>query len=156
MVYQEDIVSFKDKIQNITGSLLAIDYGTKKTGLAFSNKNCSIAFTLATVLTTDMESYIDKYLSINSVKAVVIGWPKTLKNSVHLMGEDILKYAKKLSDKSLPVLLWDERMSTVGAVKAVKQHYNNNGRKKNFQIDNDDDYAAQYILQQVLDIINNY
>jgi putative Holliday junction resolvase len=62
------------------GRIMAIDYGTKRTGLAVTDPLGIIATPLETVLSKDLILYIKQYILKEPVDAFVIGMPKTLDN----------------------------------------------------------------------------
>ena len=62
------------------GRILAIDYGTKRTGLAVTDPLRIIATALDTVETNLLIDYLTKYFFKETVDEVVIGMPKRLNN----------------------------------------------------------------------------
>ena len=63
------------------GRLLAIDYGTKRVGLAVSDYMQVIATKLTTVPTVDIFPYLNEYMSREEVDAIVVGDPKQMDNT---------------------------------------------------------------------------
>lgn len=63
------------------GRILAIDYGTKRTGLAVTDTSKIIATGLATVPTIELISYLKNYLAKEDVECIVVGEPKRLNNA---------------------------------------------------------------------------
>ena len=60
--------------------ILAIDFGTKRTGLAVTDPSKIIATGLATVPTHEIIDFIKKYLQNEEVECFVVGEPKRLNN----------------------------------------------------------------------------
>ena len=62
------------------GRILAIDYGTKRTGIAVTDPLKIIANSLTTVRSCDLIQFLKDYFSKENVEQVVIGMPTTLRN----------------------------------------------------------------------------
>ena len=94
--------------------ILAIDYGSKRTGLAATDNLQLIANGLTTVDTSNLLKFIDDYLKQEQVETIVIGWPKTLQNQPAAITPDITKLAETLKNKyaNLTVELIDERFTS--------------------------------------------
>jgi len=103
------------------GRILAIDYGTKRTGIAVSDPLCIIAGGLDTVPTKELERFIAKYCSENDVSTIVVGEPlqmngqpsETFKYIVPL----VTCIKKAYTDKK--IALQDERFTTVLAQRVI-------------------------------------
>ena len=57
------------------GRILAVDFGTRRTGLAVTDPLQIIATGLQGVLTKDLFPYLKEYIATNEVEKVVVGWP---------------------------------------------------------------------------------
>ncbi len=96
---------------------LAIDYGTKRTGLAM----CDAAETIASPLTTfhGQKQLIEKIAELiesENVEAVVLGLPLNMDGSESAQTKLVLKFAERLRDRlKIPVHLQDERLSSFSA-----------------------------------------
>jgi putative Holliday junction resolvase len=96
---------------------LAIDYGTKRTGLAI----CDAAETIASPLKTihgqkELIKKIAEVIDAENVEAVVLGLPLNMDGSESAQTRLVLKFADQLRDfLSIPVILHDERLSSFGA-----------------------------------------
>ena len=133
------------------GRILAIDYGTKRTGLAVSDPLRIIAGGLDTVPTTQFESWLAKYMSSENVDIIVLGEP------VQSTGEPSATYAavKALSAKlaaaypGKTVVMFDERYTSVMAHRAMLD----GGMKKMQRRDKAvvDKISATIILQGFMD-----
>jgi putative Holliday junction resolvase len=96
---------------------LAIDYGTKRTGLAI----CDAAETIATPLTTfhGQKQLIEKIAELTRtehIEAIVLGLPLNMDGSESAQTKLALKFAERLRDHlKIPVYLQDERLSSFSA-----------------------------------------
>lgn len=100
---------------------LAIDYGTKRTGLAICDPTETIVSPLAVIRSEKgLLEKISEVISSENVGAVVLGLPLNMDNSQGPQAKLVLKFAEKLR-KSLriPVHLQDERLSSFGAEKKL-------------------------------------
>ena len=131
---------------------LGLDLGTKTLGLALSDQLGMIATSYKILRhNEDYDSLIPmlkEEIEANDVKALVLGLPKNMDNS---MGEHAMmsvEFKKLLEDKlKLPVFLQDERLTTVEATNyMVKFDISRKKRKKKI-----DSLAANIILQTYLD-----
>ena len=96
---------------------LAIDYGTKRTGLAI----CDAAETIASPLKAihgqkELLKKIAEVIDAENVEAVVLGLPLNMDGSESAQTRLVLKFADQLRDfLSVPVIPHDERLSSFGA-----------------------------------------
>lgn len=97
------------------GRIMAIDYGTRRTGIAVSDPLRIIAGALATVETKQLEKFLADYFSKNEVDTVVLGKPVRMNGSP----SDTMRYIEPLAARlrrSYPdkeVVLYDERFTSV-------------------------------------------
>ncbi len=148
------INEFKKKLSS--GSrLLGIDLGTKRIGIAISDYNQKIATPLQTLdkskqgkLIDELESIITEY----DIKGIIIGNPINMDGTYGKSSQSAQDIAINISNKiDIPVSLWDERLSTVGAFNLSSElDINVSKRKKDI-----DKFAAAFILQGALDFIQN-
>ena len=129
--------------------------GTKKVGISISDENRKIATPLKTIDYKNIEylgNEIQKIVKDSGIDAIIFGNPLNMDGSKGSAAQSIKDKIKLLSDKiDLPMLLWDERLSTVGAFNLSSQlDINVSKRVKNI-----DKNAATFILQGVLDYLNN-
>ena len=96
------------------GRLMAIDYGTKRTGLAVSDPLKIIATGLSTVETKDLMLFIENYFKKEQIECFVIGEPKTIFNKDSAIAPKINEFVKKLSLKfpEIPIKRFDERFTS--------------------------------------------
>lgn len=76
--------------------IVAIDYGTKRVGLAVSDDTQMIAFGLTTVHSNDVIEYLKKYIPENNVEVIVLGDPKNLDNTPSQSAEGINNFSRHL------------------------------------------------------------
>lgn len=103
------------------GRFLAIDYGTKRTGLAVSDTLKIIANGLTTVATHTLFDYLKTYLEREDVEKIVVGLPKQMNNEYSENMKHIRPFVKKLQllYPHIPVELYDERFTSALAQKAI-------------------------------------
>ncbi len=148
------INEFKNKLSS--GSrLLGIDLGTKRIGIAISDYNQKIATPLQTLdkskhgkLIDELESIIAEY----GIRGIIIGNPINMDGTYGKSSQSAKDTAINISNKiDIPVSLWDERLSTVGAFN-LSSELDINVSKREKDIDK---FAAAFILQGALDFIQN-
>lgn len=95
--------------------LLAIDYGSKRVGLAVSDPLKLVATGLATVHSKDVVAYLENYFKQEAVETIIIGEPKTLANeksdSARFIDPFVKHLQKKFPDKK--IVRYDERFTSV-------------------------------------------
>lgn len=103
------------------GRLLAIDYGTKRTGLAASDTLKLIANGLTTVPTHTLFDYLKVYLAKEEVEKIIVGLPKQMNNEYSDNMKHIRPFVKKLQSiyPNIPVELYDERFTSTLAQKTI-------------------------------------
>ena len=129
--------------------------GSKKVGISISDENRKIATPLKTIDYKNIEylgNEIQKIVKDTGIDAIIFGNPLNMDGTKGSATQSIKDKMKLLSDKiDLPMFLWDERLSTVGAFNLSSQlDINVSKRVKNI-----DKNAATFILQGVLDYLNN-
>lgn len=134
------------------GRILAIDLGTKRTGLAVTDPLKILANPLETIPTHGLFLYLEKYLAKELIETIVIGYPKALDGKDTGMTAPVLTLKKKL-EKSFPnqqIELVDERFTS----KLAMQSMISMGSKKKDRKEkagNLDKISAAIILQTYLD-----
>ena len=132
---------------------IALDVGTKTVGVAISDLSGFLASPLIT-LRFESEDYdhaldqIEALLKEYPVNAIILGYPKHMNGSIgdggrrsEFFKEEIEKFT------SVPVILWDERLTTVSAHKSLMQSNMRNEKRKKVV----DQVAAVTMLQEYLD-----
>ena len=96
------------------GRILAIDYGTKRTGIAVTDPLKIIANGLTTVDTKELLVFLDKYFKEQQVECVVVGEPKTVTNEDSAIAPKINEFLKKFKEKfpAMKVVRMDERFTS--------------------------------------------
>ncbi len=131
-------------------SILAIDYGTKKIGLAIAVEG--IAFPIGIVPTKEAFSRIPKLIQERTVDMIVIGIANHMDGTLSEQATRTREFQKKLQNilpKNIQYIEWDERLTTFEARSSLGQL----GTK--FVRDNIDDVAASILLQSYLDGVKN-
>ncbi len=135
--------------------LIGLDLGSKKIGISICDENQSIATPFRTISKTNINDLVNQLKEIineNNIKGIIIGNPINMDGSLGKSSQsvkDISNNIAKLID--LPICLWDERLSTVGAFNISSQlHVNVTKREKGI-----DKNAAAFILQGAIDYLNN-
>ena len=144
------------KIKLSSGSrLLGIDLGTKRIGIAISDYNQKIATPLQTLDKSKQGKLIDALESIIAeydIRGIIIGNPINMDGTYGKSSQSAKDIAINISNKiDIPVSLWDERLSTVGAFN-LSSELDINVSKREKDIDK---FAAAFILQGALDFIQN-
>ena len=148
------IDEFKNKLSS--GSrLLGIDLGTKRIGIAISDYNQKIATPLQILDKSKQGKLIDELERIiieNDIKGIIIGNPINMDGTYGKSSQSAKDTAINISNKiHIPVSLWDERLSTVGAFN-LSSELDVNVSKRERHIDK---FAAAFILQGALDYLQN-
>ncbi|MBX2900206.1 MAG: Holliday junction resolvase RuvX [Cyclobacteriaceae bacterium] len=96
------------------GRLLAIDYGTKRTGLAVTDPLKIIATALETVATDTLLGYLTTYFGKEPVEEVVIGLPKKLNNTDSDTAPAVRSFIEKFKATfpAIPITTIDERFTS--------------------------------------------
>ena len=152
-----NILSIDEFKKNITinSRLLGIDPGKKNIGLAICDENKAVATPFKTLIKNNFESLfkeINKIIQENEIKGIVIGNPINMDGTLGKSAQSSMDFAKNLSRNiTIPITLWDERLSSEGAFKITK-YLNTNVTK---QIKNLDKNSAAFILQGAIDYLTN-
>ncbi len=132
-------------------TLLGIDYGSKRIGLAVSDGLGITAQGLDTLERTSVTEDIALLLELvkeRDVEEIIVGYPLKLDGSEGQAAEEVKEFAELVRARcGVPVQLWDERMSTAQAEKVMLgADVSRKVRKKSR-----DRMAAQFILQRLMD-----
>ena len=135
--------------------LIGLDLGSKKIGISICDENQSIATPFRIISKTNINDLVNQLKEIineNNIKGIIIGNPINMDGSLGKSSQsvkDISNNIAKLID--LPICLWDERLSTVGAFN-ISSQLDVNVTKRENDIDKN---AAAFILQGAIDYLNN-
>ena len=133
------------------GRLLAIDYGSKRIGLAVTDPLRIIASPLDTVATHQIIHYLTVYCQQEPVDAFIVGLPKNLDNSDTHATQPVRAFVRQLERKfpEQPVYLHDERFTSKMALDAMIA--GGTSKKYRRQKGNIDKVSATIILQSYLE-----
>ncbi|HRH12144.1 MAG TPA: Holliday junction resolvase RuvX [Bacteroidia bacterium] len=96
------------------GRILAIDYGSKRVGLAVTDPLRMIASGLTTIHSKDLITYLEEYLKKEKVDEIVVGEPKNLMNkksdSARFIDPFVVHLSKKFPD--VKIVRYDERFTS--------------------------------------------
>ncbi|MCJ8165409.1 Holliday junction resolvase RuvX [Pontibacter sp. E15-1] len=133
------------------GRILAIDYGTKRVGLATTDPLQIIANPLETVHAKDVLAYLKDYVLREPVEAFVLGMPRRLSGEATDATQHVIGFHRKLQKvfPAIPVHLVDERFTSKMAQAAMLA----GGLKKKDRQDKGtvDRVSAAIILQSYLE-----
>jgi putative holliday junction resolvase len=131
--------------------ILGLDYGDVRIGVAVSDEFGWTAQGLEVIRRKNEDADIERIgqlIEQYHVETIVLGMPKNMNGTIGPRGELSMAFAEILKKKfGLPVILWDERLSTVAAERALLSA--DVSRKKRKQVK--DKMAAAIILQSYLD-----
>ena len=133
--------------------VIGLDLGTRTLGVAISDRTNTIATFYANIrfMENDYESALtslSKIMEEEEIQMIVLGLPKNMNNSVGESAKRAYKFKDALEERfSLPVVMQDERLSTVEATHSLLA-FNLSRKKRKTKIDG---VAATIILQTYLD-----
>ena len=132
------------------GRILAIDYGTKRTGLAVTDEMQIIASGLTTVDTKELIDYLKHYSSSENVEKFVVGLPKQMDNTASESEFYIQKFLKKLVQNipNIPIERVDERFTSKMAFQTMIDSGLKKKQRQNKALI--DEISATLILQSYL------
>ena len=135
--------------------LIGIDLGSKRIGIGISDEYRKIATPYKTINKTtiyDLIKQLKEIISENNIKGIIIGNPINMDDTLGKSSQSAKDTANNLSNLiDIPICLWDERLSTVGAFNISSQLDINVSKREN-DIDKN---AAAFILQGAIDYLNN-
>ena len=148
-----DIEEFEKKIDK-KSRLLGVDPGKKRVGIAICDENKIIATPFTTLIKNNFSKFlmdINKIILENEIKGIVIGNPINMDGSPSKSSQSAKDLAINLSKNiSIPIVMWDERLSSRGAFN-LSSDLNVNTSKKISKLDEN---SAAFILQGALDFFN--
>ncbi|MEF3080429.1 Holliday junction resolvase RuvX [Winogradskyella poriferorum] len=132
------------------GRILAIDYGTKRTGLAVTDPMQIIASGLTTVETKELIQYLKAYVNSEVVEKFVVGEPKQMDNTASESEVHIQKFLEKLQKEipQIPVVRVDERFTSKMAFQTMIDSGLKKKQRQNKALV--DEISATLILQSYL------
>ena len=135
--------------------LIGLDLGSKRIGVSICDEKQLIATPLKTInknTLTELISELKVIIDENNIKGIIIGNPLNMDGSSGRSAQSVKDTSQKIEENiKIPVCLWDERLSTVGAFNLSSQlDINVSKREKKI-----DENAAAFILQGAIDFLNN-
>jgi len=135
--------------------LIGLDLGSKRIGVSICDDKQLIATPLKTINRNSIKDLIDELKLIineNNIKGIIIGNPLNMDGSSGRSAQSVKDTTENIEKNlDIPICLWDERLSTVGAFNLSSQlDINVSKREKKI-----DENAAAFILQGALDFLNN-
>ncbi|MEE9169367.1 MAG: Holliday junction resolvase RuvX [bacterium] len=134
--------------------ILALDYGTKRIGVAMSDALGIVAQPIETISYENSDvlwTKLDKIRNAFSIERIVVGMPLNMDGSEGSSAEAARSFGSRLNKRySVPVDFWDERLSSQVAEKTIRSIGKEPSRRKE-QVDK---IAAVWILQGYLDRLN--
>ncbi len=138
--------------------ILGLDFGSKTVGVAVSDPLLVMATGLE-IIRREQENKLRKTLariesliSEYEVDRIVLGLPKNMNNTLGDRAEKTLEFKAMLERRTgLPVIMWDERLTTVMAHKTMIE----SGVRREDRSKYVDSIAAVFILQGYLDSLSN-
>ncbi len=130
--------------------LLAIDFGTKRTGIAITDVYQMIASGLTTVDTKELLTFLKDYCSKEKVELFVIGEPKQMNNTVSESEASILAFINKLTKAipHIPIARVDERFTSKMAFQTMIDSGLTKTQRRNKALV--DEISATIILQSYM------
>ena len=134
--------------------ILAIDYGTKRVGVAVTDPLGMIAGALATVETPRIFDFLSEYLTVNDCNRLVIGYPLTLRNEPAEVTREIDRFIERFASlyPYIEVIKYDERFTSKLAFDTILA--SGVGRRKRRDKAVIDRISATIILQNYLESIS--
>jgi len=148
------IENFKIKNSNKV-RFIGLDLGSKRIGVSICDERQSIATPFKTINKTNTNELVDQLKVIiedNNIGGIIVGNPLNMDGSIGRSAQSVNDVASNISKSiDLPVMLWDERLSTVGSFN-ISSLLDVNVSKRVKTIDQN---AAAFILQGAIDFLNN-
>ena len=135
--------------------LIGLDLGSKRIGVSICDEKQLIATPFKTIKRSTAKEVINELRTIieeNDIKGIIIGNPLNMDGTSGSSAQSVKDTSENIEKSiDLPVCLWDERLSTVGAFNLSSQlDVNVSKREKKI-----DENAATFILQGAIDFLSN-
>lgn len=133
--------------------ILGLDLGSRTLGIAMSDSGETLALMKETYRFADEDyddafNYLLTYIDRYKIKKIVLGFPKHMNGDVGLKAQLSIDFKKALEEeRDVEVILEDERLTTVSALKTMSFLETNKHKRKGLV----DQMAAANILQTYLD-----
>lgn len=146
-----DAAIFRDTLPD-GGRLIGLDLGTKTIGTALCDAGWSFASPAGTIRRTKFtqdKAALVAQIAAQQVTGIVLGLPLNLDGSESPRSQSTRAFARNMDDLGLPILLWDERWSTV----AVERFMIEADLSRAKRAERVDTLAAAHILQAAIDAL---
>ena len=135
--------------------LIGLDLGSKRIGVSVCDEKQLVATPLKTINRNSLRELIDELkmiISEKDIKGIIIGNPLNMDGSSGRSAQSVKDTSENIEKNiNIPICLWDERLSTIGAFNLSSQlDVNVSKREKKI-----DENAAAFILQGAIDYLNN-
>lgn len=134
--------------------IMGLDYGSKTVGVAMSDELLITAQVLETITRKDENKLrktlarIEEIAKEYNVERIVLGYPKNMNNTLGERIEKTMEFKEAVERRTgLPIVLWDERLTTIAAEKSLIESNVRREHRKDYV----DQVAAAFILQGYLD-----
>jgi len=148
------IDEFKTTIEN-NSRLLGIDPGKRIIGFAICDENKKVATPLVVLQKSKfgvLIKEINQIIKENHIKGIIIGNPINMDGTSGKSSQSASDFAKNLSKNiTIPITMWDERLSSEGSFKITKEL----GTNVTNRVNKLDKNAAAFILQGAIDYLSN-
>ena len=135
--------------------LIGLDLGSKRIGVSICDEKQLIATPLKTINRNSLVEVINELKDIvteNNIKGIIVGNPLNMDGSLGKSAQSVKDTSQNIEKSiNIPICLWDERLSTVGAFN-ISSQLDINVSKREKKIDEN---AAAFILQGAIDFLNN-
>ena len=101
------------------GKILGIDFGKKRIGLAITDSQKIIASPLETIENKEIFNFLEVFLKNEDIEAIVLGDPKTNKNTHNDLISDLKTFHQKLKRFNVPIHFVDERFTSKIAFRMI-------------------------------------
>lgn len=133
------------------GRILAIDYGTKRTGIAVTDPLRIVPGGLGTVATHGLMAFLTDYFSKEQVDVIVVGYPTNMNGEESASMKQIRPFVERLG-KQFPdkkIVMFDERFTSVIAQRAILDSGIGRMARRNKALV--DEVSATIILESFMD-----
>jgi putative holliday junction resolvase len=145
------VAEYREALSN-GGVLLALDLGSNTIGTAFCDAGWSFASPADLIRRTKFtkdKALLVQTISTRETKGIVLGLPLNMDGSESPRSQSSRSFAKNIEDLGFPILLWDERWSTVAAERFMIEADMSRAKRA----ERIDSAAAAHILQGAIDAL---
>jgi len=130
--------------------ILAMDYGTKRTGIAVTDDFQIIASGLTTIATSEIFTFLKNYIASENVELFLVGEPKQMNNTASESEQYIIPFIEKLKTNfpNIPIKRVDERFTSKMAFQSMIDSGMKKKQRQNKALV--DEISATIILQSYL------